>query len=113
MNLDSFSFIFVFLPLSLGAYYLAPPRRRPAVVLGVSLVFYVLLEGRWILLMAASLGADFAISRAIHRFGPRDDRSRRLLALAVGKSLLLMLGSTALWQIYQIHQPLGIYLYTF
>ncbi|HIY08588.1 MAG TPA: hypothetical protein H9680_04545 [Firmicutes bacterium] len=112
MNLDSFSFIFVFLPLSLGAYYLAPPRRRPAVVLGVSLVFYVLLEGRWILLMAASLGVDFAISRAIHRFGPRDDRSRRLLALAVGKSLLLMLGSTALRQIYQIHQPLGIYLYT-
>lgn len=112
MQLDSLSFVFVFLPLALAAYYASPARQKPAVVLGISLVFYALLEKGGVLLMAASLLVDFAVSRLMHRFGPRDGRSRQLLALMVAKSLLLMLGSTALWQIYRIHQPLGIYLYT-
>ena len=112
MPLDSLSFVFIFLPLSLAAYYACPRKRRPAVVLGISLVFYALLEGGGLLLMAASLLADYAVSRLMARFGPRDNRSRQLLALVVAKSLLFMLGSTALRQIYGVHRPLGIYLYT-
>ena len=42
MPLASFTFLYLFLPVSLAVYYLFPQRMRYGVLLGISLVFFLL-----------------------------------------------------------------------
>ena len=43
MPLASFTFLYLFLPVSLAVYYLFPQRMRYGVLLGISLVFFLFL----------------------------------------------------------------------
>ncbi|MEO5596404.1 MAG: MBOAT family O-acyltransferase [Lysobacteraceae bacterium] len=79
MLFSSIVFIFYFLPVLLLFYYAA--GLRTAVLLAGSVVFYTWGEGAYVFLLAALIGINFALGRAIHA----SEGSRRawLTALAI------------------------------
>jgi alginate O-acetyltransferase complex protein AlgI len=79
-------FLFLFLPLTLAAYVLAPRRARNAVLLVASAVFYLWGEGLYIALVAASVLANWGFGLAI---GTSDEPAvrKRWLALAIVTNL--------------------------
>ena len=79
-------FLFLFLPLTLAAYALAPRRARNAVLLVASVLFYLWGEGLYIVLVAASVLANWGFGLAIGTAGDPAAR-RRWLALAVVANL--------------------------
>ena len=60
MVFSSLSFLTLFLPLTLAAYYISPRRARNAVLFAVSLVFYAWGEPVYVLLMLFSALSDYA-----------------------------------------------------
>ena len=81
-------FLFAFLPLMLAAYFAVPQRARNAVLLAGSVVFYVWGEGAGIVLVAASVLANWGFGLAI---GRSEDRARRRwLGIAVAANLGLL-----------------------
>ena len=58
-------FLFCFLPLTLGAYYLAPRRARNVVLSLASLVFYAAGEWRFLGWLVASIAVNYWIGRGI------------------------------------------------
>jgi alginate O-acetyltransferase complex protein AlgI len=79
-------FLFLFLPLVLAAYAVAPRRARNAVLLVASLLFYVWGEGPYVALVAASVLANWGFGLAIG--GATDPVVRkRWLAAAVAANL--------------------------
>ena len=91
MVFSSFLFLFLFLPGTLAAYYLAPMRFRNAVLLAASLVFYAWGAPRFVLVLVAGTWIDWTISKAIHAAPMRSTARRRWLVL----SLVLNLGLLA------------------
>ena len=68
MLFSSLSFIFIFLPVFLAAYYLTPERYRNVTLLVASLIFYGIGEPRYIVLFVFSLVLNYALYRAmVHR----------------------------------------------
>ncbi len=111
MELHSLTFLFLFLPLTLAAYYCAPGRAKNAVLLGVSLLFYGLLQPLWLPVMVVSVLADYRVAASIHRFGREDRRSALLIKIAVAKALTLIVLVAVAHQVYGFPMPLGIYIY--
>jgi alginate O-acetyltransferase complex protein AlgI len=91
MVFSSFIFLFAFLPLTLAAYYLCPPRGRNAVLLLASLFFYAWGAPRFVLVLTAGTWVDWMISRAIAA-APAGSLHRRRWLVA---SLTLNLGLLA------------------
>ena len=58
MIFSSLTFLFVFLPLTLAAYYACPARHRNAVALAASLLFYAWGAPRFVIVLAANLLGD-------------------------------------------------------
>ena len=92
MLFNSFSFIFVFLPVVVAAYYVLPRHRaRLAWIVVASYVFYAYAAWWYPALMAASTAISFAggLAVASPRFAPR----RRTVLAATIALLLLLLGA--------------------
>lgn len=123
-------FLFFFLPLILLFYFLAPKRIKNFVLLFASLVFYAWGEGRYVLVLIASILFNYAGGRLIER--ELDARRRRLwLWLAVGGNLFilgvfkyarfLLENVNALFALFDwravalpsFHLPIGISFFTF
>ena len=89
MLFSSLEFLYLFLPLSLIIYFLAPKRARNAVLLAESLIFYAYGEIRmlWVMLLAILLnfGAGLLISRAATR-----KAKRLILGISVGLNVSLL-----------------------
>ncbi len=87
MVFSSVEFIFLFLPLAVGAVWLAPKRLKNLAIFFVSLIFYAwggLLHLPLLLLVTA---LDFALALLIFRAR----RAKKLcLALAVGSNILIL-----------------------
>jgi len=79
-------FLFLFLPLTLAVYALAPRRAKSAVLLVASLAFYVWGEGPFVALVVASVFANWGFGLAIDGAGDGVAR-RRWLAAAVATNL--------------------------
>lgn len=88
MLFSSFIFLFAFLPATLLAYYLCPPRGRNGVLLASSLLFYSWGAPRFVLVLVGTAWADWMISRAIAT-APQGSSRRHLWLIA---SLVLNLG---------------------
>jgi alginate O-acetyltransferase complex protein AlgI len=84
------SFLFLFLPLVLGLYYLAPRLLRNAVLLLASLYFYSVGERLFVLVMIASILFNYGMGLWIDNTQPL--RSRRILLVA---GIVLNLGNLA------------------
>ncbi len=79
-------FLFLFLPLTLAAYALAPRRMKNAVLLVASLGFYVWGEGAYVALVLGSVLANWAFGLAISEAADPSVR-KRWLAAAVAANL--------------------------
>ena len=72
MVFSSLTFLCVFLPLTLGVYYVCPRRGRNTVLLIASLVFYAWGEPKYVVLMILSIAANYLFGRLIAGgHGPR------------------------------------------
>ena len=65
MVFSSLTFLCVFLPLTLGVYYVCPRRGRNTVLLIASLVFYAWGEPKYVVLMVLSILANYVFGRLI------------------------------------------------
>ncbi|WP_421932674.1 MBOAT family O-acyltransferase [Phenylobacterium sp.] len=114
------TFLFVFLPLCLAAYFAGPSvKARNAILLAASLVFYGWGEPVYVLLMAGMTLVNYAAALAIDA---RDGAARqRALALAAGINLLALavfkyagfIALTLGLPVPRIPLPLGISFFTF
>ena len=84
MVFSSAIFLFVFFPVVIAAYFLMPTRAAKNVwLLAASLVFYAWGEPVYILLMLASIVANWLFGIAIGREGATDPQRKVLLLLSV------------------------------
>ena len=89
MVFSSLLFLFLYLPLVLGVYYLTPLRWRNAFLLVVNLIFYGWGEPTYIVLMVFTILVDYFAGALVGRWkGQGKDRRARW---AVGLSLALNL----------------------
>ena len=75
---SSATFIFYFLPLTLLLYYVSPRFSRNALLVAVSLLFYVWGAGYFTLLLLLSVAVNYLIGLALGRIGAADLSLRRL-----------------------------------
>ena len=127
MLFPSFPFLFWFLPLTAGGYYVLPARYRIAVLLVASYIFYAWWDPRFCLLMLFSTCIDYIAGREIAASASQS-RRRGFLLLSIATNLALlgffkyyMLFSGTLSSLFgqgvlpawQILLPVGISFYTF
>jgi alginate O-acetyltransferase complex protein AlgI len=89
MIFSSAVFLFLFLPVVLAVYFLLPARLRNLWLLGTSLVFYAWGEPRFVLVMLASIGANYFLALRIGRSKDAGGR-KAYMALAVVANLGLL-----------------------
>ena len=92
MVFSSTVFLFTFLPVVLGLYYLCPAPWRNGLLLGASLVFYGWGEPKYIFVMIGSIGFNYLCGLWVEKMNiHRKHKSARLmLALCAGGNLLLL-----------------------
>ena len=123
-------FLFLFLPASLGLYFLLRPQFRNLFLLAASLVFYMWGEGTYVLIMIAIIAVNYILGWSVQRL-QEDSSSRLVVALAVVANLGLLilfkysnflvnqLNSVLAilhippWTLQPVHLPLGISFFTF
>ncbi len=91
MVFSSLTFLFLFLPATLAAYYACPARHRNAVALLASAFFYAWGAPRFVIVLFVSGLADYVMSRELPagRRAPGGRRGVLALAVALNVSLLL------------------------
>lgn len=82
-------FLFVFLPILLLAYWASPYKIKNYTLLLASLLFYSWGEPRFILVVIASVVADFFIAKKISRSGDRAKKNWLAASLVLNVGLLL------------------------
>ena len=83
-------FLFLFLPVVLAVYFLLSGRLRNLWLLGTSLVFYAWGEPRFVLVMLASIGANYLLALGIAGSAGAV-RRRAFLVLAVAANIGLLI----------------------
>ncbi len=111
VDMVSLSFIFVFLPLSILLYCLAPPRYKSGAVLGISFLFYALTDIAGLCLMAAILLLNYLVIYRIHSIGRKHPLAKLLCGFAVLWTLGIIVAMSAHCQIAGQPLPLGLYIY--
>src|SRR5512139_3725583 len=84
------AFLFVFLPLLLGAYFVAPQGLRNTILTLASLFFYALGEWRFLPFMIASIGINYGFAIWIEHTRA-DRRGKMILAAGIFSDLVLLL----------------------
>lgn len=118
MVFSSVEFIYLFLPIAVGGYFLCPRRLKNLWLFGVSLFFYAYGEPIYVFLMLLAALAGYFLGRAIER---RRERRRLFLLLAVifyvGILIFFkywaLIGSVLPLPPLDIPLPIGISFYTF
>lgn len=87
MYFSSLIFLFLYLPLVLGGYYLLPRRYRNFFLFLVNLVFYGWGEPRLIFLMLFSMVSSWGFGWMIEKYRERERTARALLIVSVAVSL--------------------------
>ena len=96
MVFSSLIFLYLFLPFTLAATFLAPVRFRNTVLLTASLVFFAWGAPRFVFVLVAGCLLDWFLSRAIAKDAPvaegerHAQSARRLLGAGVAVNLLLL-----------------------
>lgn len=91
MLFHSTIFLFAFLPLLLGLYYLAGNRLRNTLLVAASWLFYIWGEPTFFLLLVLSIGMNYAFARSIGLRHERGAGSRALFFSAVSANLAVLL----------------------
>ena len=91
MVFSSTVFLFLFLPVVLLLHTVAPRALKNTVLLVASLIFYFWGEKFFVLVMLASIGANYVFGLLIDRWRGRE-AARAVLAFAVFANLALLVG---------------------
>lgn len=117
------TFVFLFLPIVLGLYALAPRQAKNGLLLAASLLFYAWGEQWLVLVMVASICANYGFGRWLEALGASDGKSdgksdgneapsakrsqRRVIALAVTFNLGLLIAlKYASWLLNALADPI-------
>ena len=96
MVFSSYLFLFYFLPLSLLAYYLSPPRGRHLILTIASYIFYGWANPLFVVLLFVSTAIDYLAGLVIEaerqRGGPWPTRRARIALIVSMCSNLSLLG---------------------
>ena len=126
MLFSSITFLFLFLPIMLAVYYIAPYQWKNLLLLAGSLIFYAWGEPKYVLLMLASILSGYGFGLLQERY--RGQKGAKLvcgLSVAVSLSFLLYFkyadfflenfnAATGLGvPLLRIALPIGISFYTF
>lgn len=123
-------FVFLFLPLVAGLYFLAPRALRNALLLIASLIFYAWGEQLFVFVLLASIGVNWLFGLSLERWrGPLAARLAMLGAIVVNLGLLgfykysgffvaqfnalTAIGGVPALEFSAPHLPLGISFFTF
>ena len=127
MIFSSILFIFRFLPIALILYYITPQKYKNLILTLLSLVFYSWGEGKYFLIMIASIIIDYTARRLIYRY--KNEIKKKTIVLCI--SLVFNLGLLFFFKYFnffidninnifnlaikgvKITLPLGISFYTF
>ena len=90
MLFSSMTFLFVFLPVTLAVYYLAPAQMRNLVMLAASLFFYAWGEPVYIILMLLSILMNYYCGLDIDGKRNSPQLARRSLIFAVAAKVLVL-----------------------
>lgn len=130
MVFSSITFLFLFLPIALLLYFIAGDRFRNLLLLVASLFFYAWGETFFVIIMVASITANYAAGLLIERFRA-DRRSKILLGAAITINLGMLCGfkytnflvdnfnqflvwlSVSPIRVDPVHLPIGISFFTF
>ena len=109
MPLASFTFLYLFLPVSLAVYYLFPQRMRYGVLLGISLVFFLLGDPVSLLILNPfppqwTMGSGLLMEH----FDEQNPRRRAIMVVMVAKNLLFFFGVSCFCQLHGLQTPLGL-----
>ena len=88
MVFSSILFIFRFLPIAMGIYFLTPKKLKNLSLLILSLIFYSWGEPRYFLLMIASIFADYFISINIEK----NNKNKKIKILLLAISIIFNVG---------------------
>ena len=108
MHLDSLSFVYLFLPLTIAVCLISPMRWRPAVLLAFSALFYWWLEGENLLLLAGIVLFDYLMGRLLERASKMPRLRRGIMICSAVKSVAIFLLYGALGPVWGAHFPLGL-----
>ena len=127
MLFSSLTFIFIFLPLTLGIYYLSKEKYRNYILLVVSLLFYSWGEPKYIMLMILSILFNYYFAILVDKYKKEKSKSKSILII----SLIFNIGLLFLFkyldfviinfnnlfnlkiQLLNLNLPIGISFYTF
>lgn len=88
MVFSSILFIFRFLPIDMGIYFLTPKKLKNLSLLILSLIFYSWGEARYFLLMIASIFVDYFISINIEK----NNKNKKIKILLLAISIIFNVG---------------------
>ena len=112
MVFSSISFLFVFLPVVLAAYFLVPKSWKNYCLLIASLIFYAWGEPVYVILMVLSIVFNYACGRVI--YDNLDNRRKAKLSLIFAVAVnLSVLALFKYCTVLHLALPIGISFYTF
>lgn len=90
MLFSSLEFLYVFLPITVLVYFLAPRRIKNSVLLGASLLFYAVGEPVYLFLMLTVIAANFLFGFLVDKWRHSKKVCKITLASAVATNILLL-----------------------
>lgn len=127
MIFSSVLFLFRFLPLAIICYYLTPRKYKNLILTILSLIFYSWGEGKYFLIMIASIVVDYSAGIAIDKYKEYKKKGISILCLSLIFNLGILFifkylnffieNINSIWNLAisktNITLPLGISFYTF
>ena len=91
MVFSSLVFLFLFLPLTLGIYYISGNKVRNFILLVASLIFYAWGEPVYVFLMIFSIVVDYALGLKVEKFIEIGERKKALRVVILSASINLFI----------------------
>ena len=90
MLFSSITFLFLFLPIMLAVYYIAPPQWKNLLLLAGSLIFYAWGEPVYIILMMLSILLNYFCGMDIENKSENEAKAKRSLVFAITVNIVLL-----------------------
>ena len=90
MLFSSITFLFLFLPIMLAVYYIAPPQWKNLLLLAGTLIFYAWGEPVYIILMMLSILLNYFCGMDIENKSENEAKAKRSLVFAITVNIVLL-----------------------
>lgn len=113
MQLGSLTFLYLFLPVALIIFNLAPKKAKSWVLAAISAAFVALAQWKYFWLFAANILFQFVMSELMRKNGENRSARRAVLTTAVSVNTLMMAFFSVMNQINGMELPLGVMVISF